>query len=150
MPNESSLTDSEKIDVLKFISKTNRKIHDGRIKRELQVVITTLSFYATALVLKLRFPEKIPKDLIFSIIVIGCFLVIAFGVYIYMWTSGKANNYNQKQAEVAEDKLKDLLKEACINVVVKPDHPCANRWLWQALIVLFGAIISGFLIVYFK
>ena len=97
MPNESSLTDSEKIDVLKFISKTNRKIHDGRIKRELQVVITTLSFYATALVLKLRFPEKIPKDLIFSIIVIGCFLVIAFGVYIYMWTSGKANNYNQKQ-----------------------------------------------------
>ncbi len=149
MPNESSLNNSEKIDVLKFISKTNRKIHEGRIKRELHVVITTLSFYGVALALKLKFPEKLPKDQLFSIIVFGAFLGIAFGVYVYMWTSGKANNYNQKQSEVAEDQMKELLRGSSINVVVNPDHPCANRWLWQALIVIFGAIISGFIIVYF-
>ena len=53
MSNKTLLSNLE-IEALKFISKTNRKIHDGRVNRELKVVFTTLSFYAASVAFKLR------------------------------------------------------------------------------------------------
>jgi hypothetical protein len=143
------LTGAEKINVLKFMSQTHRNIHEGRIKRELQVVITTLSFYGASLALKMKLSRPFPTDIIFTIVVWVAFIGIAVGVYIYMKTSGDANRYNQRQAEVSEEKLIEILNGSGINIAVKADHPCANRWIWQALIVFFGAVITSFVITYF-
>jgi hypothetical protein len=202
MPNKT-LTDSKKIDVLKFISKTHRKIHEGRIKRELHVVITALSFYAACVAFKLR--EGFSGGHPFSIFACVAFIIIGIYVFIYMESSGRSNNINQKIAHEAEillcltylnreliikevednDSLENRLSFRAINVLAnllrvnllgEPDNrddnrwqkkainaiiifvgidvnrgeyqPSRNRWLWQAIIVLLGAILSILIINY--
>ena len=204
MPSKNSLSDKE-IDVLKFISKTHRDLHEKRIKRELQVVITSLTFYAACVAFKIN--SKFPLGEAFSIISIFTFIIIAIYVFLYMEGSGQSNNINQKVAEEAENRLSELLdsclynrdsiiKEVkdknprwsykatdCIAELLrvnlkleiihsttkrgqwiitiskilgieletkeeKDDHPSANRWLWQASIVILGAFIANILIDY--
>lgn len=166
MQSKTSLSDSE-INVLKFISKTHRDIHEGRIKRELHVVITTLSFYAACVAFKLNKGFSGWQ----TFFVCLAFIIVAICVYIYLKASGKSNNFNQGLSQVSENillksleepstnNLSDLLKKL-LEAYENPDkfienhqknkegRPSANRWLWQEIIVISGAFISIVLIDY--
>jgi uncharacterized membrane protein YfcA len=52
-PNFPNFTETGIVQVLTFLSQTHRSIHNERIKRELKIVITTLSFYGAVAGLKL-------------------------------------------------------------------------------------------------
>lgn len=162
------LSDSERIDVLKFISKTHRDIHENRIKRELQVVITTLSFYAACVVFlyNYRCIIDIKNNYNYQFAICVAFTIVAIYVYIYLKSSGKSNNFNQALSELSEEILSrsltidpkcELKNEFCkfyddpkkyIKEYEKKkveSHPSAERWQWQIIIVLCGGGISLYL-----
>ncbi len=193
MSNGTPLSITERIDILKSISRTNRKIHEGRIERELKFVITTLSFYAACVIIKYRLKDQINFDVIFDIIAWLAIIIIGFFVIKYLMSSKQSNYINQSRAEYSENILLELLndpdidnslKEHKINELINKlkqignaknppidskcccqtfieklnllwkdvqtdeGHPSKNRWLWQVIIVIFGAIISSTVIIY--
>ncbi len=126
-------------EALKFLSKTHRNLHQERIAKEFKLVITTLTFFVISVGAKCA--ELLPTDKdVFDYCVWGGFLALAFVAFVYIWQSSKANKLNQKAAEWVEDKIIDVFKEA---VIGKNSHPCKARWLFEALIILVGAIISA-------
>lgn len=168
--SKSERIDKERIDALKYISKNHRKIHEGRINRELKAVITTISFYAACVAIKLKLSINNINDVKFNYAASLAIIIIAIFVYIYLKASGKSNNFNQALAEDSEEILLKSLGESNINNlsglfedlskrlkdpvefikarqrINREYRPSANRWWWQAIIVISGAFIAIVLI----
>jgi hypothetical protein len=147
-PDLPALTEVSLVEILKFLSKTHRSIHSERIKSELHVVITTLSFYAAAVSLKytgILKPENISK---YKYIIWVGFLSLAVAAFIYLWGSAAATKVNQKRlAERAENALIALLQRTgVINLEIPEKHPARLRWVWEAAIIALGALLSVFVI----
>lgn len=117
---------SDKIDILKFLSKTHRDLHEKRIKRELHVVITSLTFYAACVAFKIN--TTIPDCSLFGFISCFAFTILAIYVFLYMESSGLSNNINQKVAEEAEKRLSGLSE--CLDDIniIKKEVMAENRF----------------------
>jgi len=153
---------TNRVDGLKFLAQTHRSIHEERIKRELTVVITTLTFYLVSISLKWSSTIKLPVDhSVFRLCLWGGFLLLAFFVFVYMWGSGRANDFNQTMAEVTEDTLMETLnlsvfEETEKRMNEKPNkkkhrtrggfHPNQFRWAWLAGVVSLAAIFAAYVI----
>jgi uncharacterized membrane protein YfcA len=139
------LSDVSVINTLISLSQTHRRIHADRIKRELQVVIATLGFYAAGIALK--FSEKgLPEASIFKTAVWIGFGFLAVAAFIYLRGSKRANAINQNAAHAAEGTLVALLnaRGGLQDYPTPSGQPAKLRWLWEILVILFGALLSAF------
>jgi hypothetical protein len=134
------------IDVLKHLSRTNRALHEERIKRELQVVIVTVGLYAATVAFK--YTKDFPSaNTITAAVISTAFLLLAILTGWYLYGSKKGNDINQTQAEQAEHLLREMLTKTDIKNFLPPtEHPNKNRWSWEVAVVLISALISGYLI----
>ena len=125
--NNPSLLTKKDIEHLKFISETNRTLHNQRVRHELQVVIASVTFYVASLGFKLAKPNMFPTSFWGKIWVLVGFFVLAWTVFLYMRGSANANERNQKAAMNAEDLIVDLLKNRPVDVLheinAKPINP---------------------------
>jgi hypothetical protein len=146
------------LEALTSLSRTHRSLHEERVKREFALVIAMVTFYTAAIALRYSAAEKLPLDnWIFRLGAVLYFGVLACAAGIYLHGSARANDYNQRIAENAEDKIVEILSSAGINLlheVQRPTvtkdsteevrkHPNRYRWRWQISIVVFAAIFAA-------
>jgi hypothetical protein len=145
---------SPPLQALISLSQTHRSIHEARIKREFTLVITMVTLYTAAIVLRYSAAERLPLDNYIFLVIVSLYLsVLACTAWIYLRRSACANDYNQRVAENAEDEIVKVLSQAGIDVlreVQRPScekdstreerkHPNKYRWRWQVAIILFAA-----------
>ncbi len=148
---------SPPLQALISLSQTHRSIHEARIKREFTLVITMVTLYTAAIVFRYSAAKQLPLDDWSFLIGAPLFLsVLACAAWIYLFRSARANDYNQRVAENAEDEIVKILSDAGIDLlreVQRPSseknsteeqrkHPNKYRWRWQVAIVVFAAVFA--------
>ncbi len=140
------------------LSQTHRSIHEARIKREFTLVTAMVTFYTAAIAFRYSVGKQLPlDDWTFLVGVLLYFGVLASAAWIYLRGSARANDYNQRVAENAEDEIVKILSSANIDLlreVRRPSsernstenerrHPNRNRWRWQMSILVFSAVFAA-------
>jgi hypothetical protein len=138
----SSLSQSERIDVLRFISETHRKARAERRGVHSRTFFTTLTFFAA--LIAARFSDKVkPPDkhfALFCTVVWILVCVVAGLAAIHLLGLDAANRVNRKLAENAEGELMEM--------VGLPGPTNAGRWvarfyLWEVAMVVIFAVAAG-------
>ena len=148
LPDTSTLprlSPDSALEALRHLAEANRVLHRQRIDREFSVVTATLAFYAGLVALTYTLSPT-PSPL-FVVAVWLVTLGLAFVVFMYLDGSGRANDVNQTAAEWAEDTIAQLVGDSGIRGFPIPrGHPNQFRWVWEALVVIVGAIVAAGLI----
>jgi len=158
---QNSISDKERLDCLNHRSQIYRTLHDSRISREFRFVVLILTFFLVCIGAKLS--GRIPNDnfALLNSILLCTFALVCFLAYKYLKSSADANNWCQKEAEIAEDvalayitekenkNLIDLWKEInSSKTLLKATHPAKNRWKWQLYVVIGGALLSEIILLF--
>lgn len=145
-PDFPALTEASLTEILRSLSQTHRSIHGERARRELQIVITTLGFYAAAVSFKLT--RNVPADHIFKWSVLGSIIGLAIAACVYLRLSSAASRINQDIAEGAENAMHRLVVRAGVSGLDMPSgRPARFRWLWESGIVVLGAFVAALIII---
>ncbi len=155
------ISDKERLDCLNHRSQIYRTLHDSRISREFRFIVLILTFFLVCIGAKLS--GRIPNDnfLLLNSILLCTFALVCFLAYKYLKISADANNWCQKEAEIAEDVvLAYITEKENKNLIVlwekieksktlsEATHPAKNRWKWQLYLVIGGALLSEIIIVF--
>lgn len=145
--NSEKRLDKDIIEDLKFISQTNRSLHEQRIADEIKIVITTITLYVLSVGAKISAGNKFPENCSFNTCVWFVFLILPIAVSFYLIGSDRANNINQKTAETAEDEIIAFIKKNNIDFPnMRGKHPNKHR-VWLYIFVIFlVAIVSAIII----
>jgi len=147
---ETTLNSEQKLDALKFISQTQRDLHEQRQKHELKAFFTTVTLFA--LIAAARYtgqsviPYPLPTHLVIIIpVIIG---LIALVSTLYLNGIHSANVVNKDFAQKAENHIREVLKQNGIEIVAPSDaekHHAFTR-LWQPVLIWILAIAATFLV----
>lgn len=119
------LSGKDRLDALKFLAETNRRLHEARAGREFKVVVSVLGLFGAIV---LAFVEKkltcVPI-LMYSGIAVFALIIVGWA-WPYFRLSARANKWNWRLAEDAE------------NIIIKAtglgprdsDNPNLHRWFW--------------------
>jgi len=142
-----ALTEDQR-EVLKYLSTTHRALHKERMTRSFRIVVTALTFYTLSVAAALSKETQLPTFASFDCLVWAFFLVVASFVAWDSYASGKANEWNQRAAQAAEDSLIDDLG----SLYKKPtsDNPRRQAWLWEVIIIFAGAVNAAIVITWSK
>ena len=139
----------------------NRALHEARIGREFKLVLSTITFFMVCAGAKLsgKLPVFTKTVLLFDVIVVEAFVFVLIMSYLYLKGSAKANDRNQKAAEVAENVEDKYLegappqdwrelyrKESKCKELPADKHPNRARWIGQWIAIFVGAGLSCVLI----
>ena len=147
---ETWLTNEQKIDALKFISQTQRGLHEQRQRHELKVFFTTATLFillgAAPYTGQSVLPSPMPPGLVILSFAVPC--LIAFMSHIYLRGIHKANVINMKFAQAAEDRVRELLEDNGLPVPTPlgADDPKFLSRLWQPIVLWILAIAAAFLL----
>jgi len=164
---KNTVSDKDRLDCFNYRSQTYRVLYVARINREFRFVVLALTFLFVCFVAKLS--TRIPQDGVlfvnqlswFDFILLVTFALFCILAYKYLKSSAEANNWCQKEAEIAEDvalayvtekesksfielweEIKDKKK------LSKASHPAKNRWKWQLYVVIGGALLSSIIVIF--
>lgn len=145
----------EVLDALKAVSDRHHASHERRASHELQVVITSLSFFGATVALRLSssFDTSSP---IFLPCIITAILGLCITATTYLVSSARSNTFDLEKAKAADrDIIASLNQDCCpaIKTCIKSSgttrpSPSRNRWLWQIAIVWSGGALSSVMVVW--
>ena len=148
--SKTQLNSEQKLDALKFISQTQRYLHEQRQKHELKAFFTTTTLFV--LIAAARYSSKgiipTPLPMHLAIIIPVILGLIAFVSTLYLNGIHKANLINKGFAHKAEDHIREILKENGKEIPAPEDaeKQQAITSMWQPVLIWILAIAATFLV----
>ena len=101
----------DKIDALKFLSETHRSQFNERRKYEWNIIFTTLTFYVLCVPAVFAIPIHLLGALfaITSVVILIVFIILDWTIINFLQNLHTANNINKEIAQIAEDKILELI-----------------------------------------
>lgn len=145
----------EILDALKAVSDRHHASHERRASHELQVVITSLSFFAATVALRLSTSFE-TSSRVFLPCIIAAVLGLCITATTYLVSSARSNTYDLEKAKAADHEIIEYLNQDCCPAIksclkasgTKRPSPSRNRWLWQIAIVWSGGLLSFVMLVW--
>lgn len=109
---ESGTPGSQVLEALKFLCESNRSLHEGRIGRELTLVVSIIPFFIVSAGFVILNIDDMGIGQFSALAILGLFVYLGlfWAAFTYLHTSGQANLRNQRLAETAEDEIVRFLK----------------------------------------
>jgi len=155
----------DKLESLKFISKTHRTEFNERRKHEWRIFFSALALYVFSVIAIYGGKIELPSNSIVRVIIWIIFPFVAVATTIFLAYIHMANNINKTFAERAEHNIDDLLQSKEMSKLPVfsdkksegywvdrktffTDKRNSGRWslIWQGATLLLFSIISAFLI----
>ncbi len=147
---DTPLNLDQKLEALKFISQTQRALHEQRQKHELRAFFTTATLFvllgAARYTGKAVLPSPLPTRIAVPIII--AILLVAGVSHLYLNGIHGANIVNKKFAQEAEDRIREILDQNGVRVPAPVDadrHHLFTR-LWQPVVIWILAVVAAVLV----
>jgi hypothetical protein len=153
MPMPPEPTVAERLDGLKFVSKTHRDLFTERSDRSVKLASLVTTFYLIAIagrygtqggrVVDIALKEPAVVALIWVV-----FLTLAALTGTALWRSNHADRINQRIAMLAENSILDLVSPSTLPSAERGKHANHHYLIWYSVFVSVLAVGSAALVTY--
>ena len=143
----------KQFDALKFLSETQRSLHEKRQKYEWKIIFASLTFFVASVVAVYSEKIYLPETNLIKVLIWVLFLSFAFVTVCFLRSIHTANARNKSFAEDVEQNIIAMVNQQPIEKIeFSMDRFRKTYWAfyWQAFLIAFLAIAAATMLTFSK